>query len=70
MEFSEDSKLSIETVVTLYKNILYRNWNVLSCAFIITDGVWVFSVSQSGMTREHNQFAVNGSGSTYVVGLI
>lgn len=70
MNFTDETKLRIETVVTLYKNLLYSNRNYLSCAFIITDGTKVFSVSSSGMTREHDLFTVNGSGSTYVVGLI
>jgi hypothetical protein len=54
----------------MYKNICYNNRNFLSCAFIISDGVKIYSVSSSGMTREHEDYAVNGSGSTYVVGLI
>lgn len=70
MGFSDDSKLKIETVVALYKNILYKHRNIFSCAFIVTDGSKVISISSSGMTREHEQFAVNGSGSTYIVGLI
>jgi 20S proteasome alpha/beta subunit len=70
MEFGENDKLSIETVVTLYKNIMYNNKNFLSCAFIITDGTKVYSVSSGGMTCEHPVYAVNGSGSTYVMGLI
>ncbi len=49
---------------------MYSNKNFLSCAFIITDGQKVFSVSSGGMTCEHPLYAVNGSGSTYVMGLI
>lgn len=70
MEFPDYSRLKIETVVQLYKNICFGNRNFLSCAFIITNGDKIYSVSSSGMTWEHEDFAVNGSGSTYVVGLI
>ncbi len=70
MELNPTDKLTIETVVQLYKTIMYSNKNFLSCAFIITDGQKVFSVSSGGMTCEHPLYAVNGSGSTYVMGLI
>lgn len=70
MQFTDEGQLKIETVVTLYKNIMYNNRNHFSCAFIITDGKKIVSISTSGMTREHSDYSVNGSGSTYVVGLI
>lgn len=49
---------------------MWSNKSFLSCAFIITDGQRVFSVSSGGMVAEHPIYSVNGSGSTYVVGLI
>lgn len=70
MQLGENQRLNIDTVVKLYSNIMYNNKNSLSCAFIITDGQKIFSVSSGGMFCEHPVYSTNGSGSTYVSGLI
>ena len=53
MELKNENDFKIETVITLYKNILYGNKNFLSCAFIITDGTSIYSISSGGMVSQH-----------------
>merc|ERR1719259_475470 len=66
MELQNGQELKIETVVTLYKNIIYNNKNSLSCAFIITNGKKIYTVSVGGAYVDHELMALRGSGSTFI----
>lgn len=70
MELPSDAKLSLDTVLNLYKLICYNNKNFLSAAYIISDGKEIASVGTSGAFVKHEAWASYGSGSTYVDGFI
>ena len=70
MELNDQSKISMDTVLNLYRTICYGNKNFLSCAFIISDGKDLASVSSSGVTVKHDLITFAGSGSTYVNGFV
>ena len=68
MELAQDQKLSLKTVVTLFKNICYSNKDFLSCAFLITNGQEIASVNSSGAFFNHDIWASHGSGSAFLDG--
>ncbi len=70
MELAEGQELKIETVVTLFKNLCYNNKNFVQCAFLISDGKDIYSISSGGAYVKHDLLAFNGSGSYYVEGLL
>ena len=70
MDLEDNQKLDIKTVVNLYKQIIYGNKKFLQCAFIITNGKDIYTVSSGGAYLQHNLFATNGSGSIYIRGYL
>ena len=70
MELPHNAKLSLDTVLNLYKSICYSNKNNLSAAYIVTDGRELASVNTSGAIVKHAEWASFGSGSIYVDGFV
>ena len=70
MELGHGEELKLDTVSTLLKNVCYNNKKFVRSAFILSNGKEIHSICSGGAFFNHELFAVNGSGGTYINGYL